>query len=1487
MFAAQAAPPLKTADRFERYKRPGAFTTSQPIPSKRLLSSDTHVFGDMPVRQGMRVMPRNVPGVDQTLNICGSLLDQTNPGMYTYNLKSNSFSPMAVSDELFANGNGFLMGDTYYCFNVEKFYSSYFIYVYKYDINTWTRLGSGYAWYENTPTDLDYDPVSKNVYGCFHANEDENDPKYVWAQYNASTYVKMSILELDQMLVAVACDNNGQYYAIGADSNFYKVEKNTGEMTLVGSTGLSLTAEAQSMTFDSTYGDLYLSAETSDYETGLYTVDPATGRATLVNSYPDGELFLGLYIPKPAADYGAPDAPTDLALNFATAATTGKLTFTMPVRTYGQSDLSGSLDYVVCVDDNEVKTGKANAGAAVSVDLTVEPGVRKFSVYAKNSVGNGVSSELTQYIGPDAPLAVGDLTAEGIEGGIKLTWTAPAEGQNGGILDTADLTYTVVRNNDNTTVATGLTETTYTDLFTVDDLQAITYTVTAYNRGAKGADNISNSVVMGDACSIPWSDDFTSSATWAMYTVYNVANDNYTWVYDASREAAMVDYDFNNPKDDWLITPALALKSDRSYKLEFMTRTKRALPETLEVKMGSGNTIDDMTTVIMEPTTITSEDYSIYDIDRVHEFYITVPEDGKYYIGFHGMSEPQKNRIEIHYIKVVFGGLATAPAAPTELTATPAGLGGLTAEVSFKTPATDLNTNELTSLEKAEIWVNDELAKTIDNPAPGSTITETVSTVQGNNTIMVKAYNEHGMGLESKTTVYTGVVIPGVATNVVAGMTDDSSVKLTWDAPQKGEDGGYIDPGKLTYMIVRNDRAVVAYAYEGTEFIDDLKDFKMPTGQAIVSYQVFARNEAGTGYGVGSNGIVLGDGTYTLPYKESFPDGFTSNTPWGISSTTETSWYTSTGNSEIRPVDGDNGLMMFVSRGPEESSMIYTGRFNLNKTVNPVLSIWYYNNPDDSNRIEVCVTENYRDYTTLGVIKLNEPGTEKGWKQFSVSLKDYIDKPMVAFAFIGYSATENYVHNSYFDLIEVSDQLDYNLEMIQFNAPGAISLGQEGFFAGYVTNKGIQKASGYAVNLLCNGEPVASYKGSAIEPGESATYTLNYTPVPELAPSAVFQAVIDWDKDQNSLNNASEERKVLITSNEFPAVTDLTGERDNEDNVNLSWSAPAAGTVMHHTVESFEDYIPFIINDIGDWTLVDVDGEEGTLGISYGGKKIEFMNATYPHAWQIWNPAKCGMSSDDIGIDVLMPHTGDQCLVSFQDADGVNDDWLISPELNGEAQTLKFWVRTPIPNSGMETFEVYYSTTDKELSSFVKIEGIKEEAFINWEEVAAYLPEGTRYFAIRHTSVEKWLLAVDDISFIAKGATEEPLKVNGYNIYRDGVKIATVDAGQTTYADKKAAGADHDYVVTVVYEQGESLNSNVFSSKANGLDNLTTSEPSAIGLVQAIAVRNAAGQAVSIYAADGRLIKSTLAVSGNEVISMPTGVYVVNVAGHNFKVIVR
>ena len=136
----------------------------------------------------------------------------------------------------------------------------------------------------------------------------------------------------------------------------------------------------------------------------------------------------------------------------------------------------------------------------------------------------------------------------------------------------------------------------------------------------------------------------------------------------------------------------------------------------------------------------------------------------------------------------------------------------------------------------------------------------------------------------------------------------------------------------------------------------------------------------------------------------------------------------------------------------------------------------------------------------------------------------------------------------------------------------------------------------------------------------------------------------------------------------YPAVTDLSATVADDD-VLLEWSAPdfAAMTEAKSVTEDFEseDYAPLTIENFGGWTLY--DGDKGKTYTFLGDVANPYR--TSPMAFQLFDPVKAGVPEESL-IDAE-PHSGATMLVAWS-TKGTNDNWLISPELSGEAQTVSF-----------------------------------------------------------------------------------------------------------------------------------------------------------------------------------------------------------------------
>jgi hypothetical protein len=220
-------------------------------------------------------------------------------------------------------------------------------------------------------------------------------------------------------------------------------------------------------------------------------------------------------------------------------------------------------------------------------------------------------------------------------------------------------------------------------------------------------------------------------------------------------------------------------------------------------------------------------------------------------------------------------------------------------------------------------------------------------------------------------------------------------------------------------------------------------------------------------------------------------------------------------------------------------------------------------------------------------------------------------------------------------------------------------------------------------------------------------------------------------------------------------------------------------------------------------------------------------------AWMVFKPAYL---SKEIG-EAYAAHSGSQLLLSTCVADGDpipgTDHWLISPELKGNEQNISFFVRVITDSYGDEGFDVLYSTTDAEVGSFEVLDNVWLSD-TEWTECNYTLPEGTKYFAIRHSSTDIFGLMVDDITF-ERGATA-PV---GYNIYVDGKKVGSATDTSFDLSGADLTSSEHAIAVTAVYAGG------MESSPITTVLDITTG-------IEVIALM---GEPVDVYTTDGRLVR--------------------------------
>ena len=247
-----------------------------------------------------------------------------------------------------------------------------------------------------------------------------------------------------------------------------------------------------------------------------------------------------------------------------------------------------------------------------------------------------------------------------------------------------------------------------------------------------------------------------------------------------------------------------------------------------------------------------------------------------------------------------------------------------------------------------------------------------------------------------------------------------------------------------------------------------------------------------------------------------------------------------------------------------------------------------------------------------------------------------------------------------------------------------------------------------------------------------------------------------------------------------------------------------------------------------------------------------YNHAGEPMAFQVFNAEAAGLA----GATQLQAYSGSQMLANIIEGNAQADDWLISPELSGREQTVSFWVRG-MGNDYIETFDVLASQSGMDEQDFQKVEASGNAAGADWTEITVLLPEGTRHFALHVKGQQKFMLMVDDITYVLFNTAD--LKLLGYNVYWADELLNDEPIKETTF-EAPWMGSD-DYRVTAVYEQGESALSMPFHIVSTGIEELTPNSSKGEG-----SVYDLSGRRYSVPSVTSALPKGVYIQQGRKVV---------------------
>lgn len=965
---------------------------------------------------------------------------------------------------------------------------------------------------------------------------------------------------------------------------------------------------------------------------------------------------------------------------------------------------------------------------------------------------------------------------------------------------------------------------------------------------------------------VPYFEDFSNQSSFSSFIVVDNNNDGSTWAWHKDENPyARCSSHPTNSTDDWLLTPLIRLEENHTYILSFKY-WRGFYAERIAVGFGPG---DDPSTYQVINAGIDIPDTD----DNVFTQEVTATATGDYRFGIHGITSNENRRfyIAVDDISIKEGSKTAAPDSVTNYSVKAGEKGQRNAEVSLRTPLLDAAGNTLTALSKVELLRNDTLVHTFDSPKPGTDLTVNLpGGKDGMNVFTAIAHNDKGAGRKISKEVYIGIDTPMPPANVRL-IDNGKTYTAEWDEVSTvGIHNGYVDPGQVTYTVYNVVEEEIASGIKETDFINDDATPYAVTG--VTQYFVSATSKAGTSKKQPSNYLCTGKPA-RLPFVESFAKGkVAQENLWWWQFEKQKNWRCTTALA----YDGDGGCLNFEAEEPGDEGWISSGKLAIRNVPAPHLTFAYYATPGVNNKLEIIASRMQNEDVVIASIDFSTLTGERGWRKAIVPIEGM---SKAEFMVLRLHAVVNDVKEPVFvDALDLKDRKGTDLAAAIF-APEAAKVNKPAPFNIKVSNEGTKAVSDYRVELYCNSKLVEQQTGKAVNPTEEQVYTFNYVANVNDAEELYFRAVVNCAGDEYNGNNASYSDPIMVVKNDHFDNTKLSGSETGSDVV-LTWNAPEQETVK---TETFESYKPWSINYIGGWNVYDLD-----KAYTYGIKGIVFPHYADPMAYIVFNPEAAEVDLEE--NPMIAPHTGSQFLGCFA-ADpesapaGHNDDWFVSPLLNGKAQTVKIWAKSLFADAGdgvslKEHFEVMASKTDSEVAHFTDRIADFDNVPDQWTEYTVNVPEGTKYFAIHTVSADKFLLMLDDITY-----EPQPMTVKGYNIYRDGTFLAFVPAGTLAYTDKGSAGEAHRYRLTTVYEEGESSLSNVYAT-ATGIDEQASAGASIRGGEGCIVINGVAGENISVVNQDGITFFKGIA-EPTTTVSVPRGIYIVKTGGMVRKVVVK
>lgn len=457
------------------------------------------------------------------------------------------------------------------------------------------------------------------------------------------------------------------------------------------------------------------------------------------------------------------------------------------------------------------------------------------------------------------------------------------------------------------------------------------------------------------------------------------------------------------------------------------------------------------------------------------------------------------------------------PSAVSDFECVPGANGATTVALYWMNPTQTFDGKELTALTDIKVYRDRELIKTFENPEIGEEMsyTDDLGDVKGGyHFYSVVASNSVGAGAEEKVRIFVGRDIPADITTLTLQHDGYDKAVISWNQPELGPNGGYVDASSLSYKVVRKpDGRVIADGLKQTTVSDENIS---PVSQ--YSYSVVASNADGESNAVETETRVFGP-AYSMPVTFDFT-AFDADNSWTVMDANKDgyAWMWTKVSSGDRVMGhqasstavSDDWLISYYM--PFEKDATYRAEmefhaYSADKLEFALLDDMYTVKP--AQVLDTVTIKGNRDKQRIGVVFKAE---SDGYKNLGI----HALSPMRADWLEVFNLSVKKAEKS-------------NLAAVSISGPEKPMAKKESVYTVRVENRGTDKAYAYRVTLVDKNGEELNHKDVAVtlNSGEYADVEVAWTP--QVADTTAICGVVrTWPDDEYADDNTTDYMTVIV-----------------------------------------------------------------------------------------------------------------------------------------------------------------------------------------------------------------------------------------------------------------------------------------------------------------------------------------------------------------------